>query len=233
MPDGPHPDVNIRLPDAPMEQERRLLTLGLPAAQAYVRANGLDRIVTNPRDARVGIIVAGKSYHDASSGDGRSGPRRRRAIWRSTVEARNDMASRSVGDPRVRRRPRRDFRRRGEGAADRGAGARYPVRSGRAAPRVVGKRDETGAALLKAERRTVVRAEIGLALAQRIGRYVENDEMAARRAFLEAQALRLERTSIAAVRKPYYCSGCPHNTSTKVIDGSRALAGSAAITWRC
>ncbi|MEE9347329.1 MAG: indolepyruvate ferredoxin oxidoreductase family protein, partial [Robiginitomaculum sp.] len=27
------------------------------------------------------------------------------------------------------------------------------------------------------------------------------------------------------IRSPFYCSGCPHNTSTKLPDGSRALAG--------
>ena len=29
----------------------------------------------------------------------------------------------------------------------------------------------------------------------------------------------------ASIRTPHYCSGCPHNTSTVVPNGSRALAG--------
>jgi indolepyruvate ferredoxin oxidoreductase len=64
LPEGAHPDVNIRLPDPPMEQEARMIGLGLPAAQAYARASGIDRIMLDAPGARVGIVTAGKSYHD-------------------------------------------------------------------------------------------------------------------------------------------------------------------------
>ena len=63
-PDGPHPDAHIRLPDPPLEQEARVFAIGLPAAQAYARANRLDRIVLDPPGARFGIVTVGKSYHD-------------------------------------------------------------------------------------------------------------------------------------------------------------------------
>ena len=63
-PDGPHPDANIRIPDPSLEQEARVFAVGLPAAQAYARANRLDRILLDPPGARFGIVTIGKSYHD-------------------------------------------------------------------------------------------------------------------------------------------------------------------------
>src|SRR5512145_1367934 len=59
-PDG----LNIRWPDGILEQEARILDWKVYAALAYVRANGLDRIVFDSPKARLGIITAGKSYGD-------------------------------------------------------------------------------------------------------------------------------------------------------------------------
>ena len=42
---------------------------------------------------------------------------------------------------------------------------------------------------------------------------------------LNAKEHALAKPAIELVRQPYFCSGCPHNTSTKVPDGSRAFAG--------
>src|SRR4029077_18080826 len=51
IPDGPR-DVSIRWPDSPLEQERRLFDIRLPAAVAFGRANGLNRVVSDPRGGR-------------------------------------------------------------------------------------------------------------------------------------------------------------------------------------
>ena len=60
--------LGIRWPDGILEQEARLLDYKVYAALAYVRANGLDRIVwdspAGSRPARLGIITTGKSYGD-------------------------------------------------------------------------------------------------------------------------------------------------------------------------
>jgi len=47
----------------------------------------------------------------------------------------------------------------------------------------------------------------------------------ARLKFLEAKEAALARPRDKIARIPYFCSGCPHNTSTRVPEGSKALAG--------
>src|SRR5918992_1052282 len=59
-PDG----LNIRWPDGILEQEARILDWKVYAALAYVRANGLDKVVFDSPRARLGIVTTGKSYGD-------------------------------------------------------------------------------------------------------------------------------------------------------------------------
>ncbi|HEY1141478.1 MAG TPA: indolepyruvate ferredoxin oxidoreductase family protein, partial [Lysobacter sp.] len=61
MPEG---GLNIRWPDPPLNQEMRLHQYAVKAAQAFARANRLDRIVLDSPNARLGIITTGKSYLD-------------------------------------------------------------------------------------------------------------------------------------------------------------------------
>src|SRR5439155_17506078 len=60
----PSDGLNIRWPDGILEQEARILDWKVYAALAYVRANGLDKVVFDSPKARLGIITAGKSYGD-------------------------------------------------------------------------------------------------------------------------------------------------------------------------
>ncbi len=98
-------------------------------------------------------------------------------------------------------------------------------------PRVIGKYDEKGEWDLPIGRWLLPpTGELGPAMiarviAGRIGRFYTSERIRDRLEFLDFQerALATRRTDIARV--PHYCSGCPHNTSTKVPDGSRALAG--------
>jgi len=221
LPDGPRPDANIRLPDAPMEQEARLITRGLPAARDYVRANGLDRLVANPPGARFGIVTAGKSYHDT-----------RQALAELGLEGQGGIRILKLAmtwpiDPATIR----DFARGleeilviEEKAPLIEQQLRDILYDQLERPRVVGKQDERGATLLRGHA-DLSSSDIALALARRVSGFVSLDRLHARASYLEQQAERLARTEIAATRKPFFCSGCPHNTSTKVIDGSRALAG--------
>ncbi|MGE3832938.1 MAG: indolepyruvate ferredoxin oxidoreductase family protein, partial [Parvibaculaceae bacterium] len=56
--------LNIRWPDTPQEQERRLHNSKIPAALAFARANPLDRLTLGGRKGRLGIITTGKAYVD-------------------------------------------------------------------------------------------------------------------------------------------------------------------------
>nr|MBP7394797.1 indolepyruvate ferredoxin oxidoreductase family protein [Zoogloea sp.] len=60
----PEGGLNLRWPDPPLVQEKRLLHFKLYAALAYCRANGLNRIVIDSPQPRLGIITSGKSYLD-------------------------------------------------------------------------------------------------------------------------------------------------------------------------
>ncbi len=98
-------------------------------------------------------------------------------------------------------------------------------------PRVVGKYDEKGEWDLPIGRWLLPPtgelgpARIARVIAERIRRFYTSPRIRDRLAFLDAQenVLAQRRTDIARV--PHYCSGCPHNTSTKVPEGSHALAG--------
>jgi len=215
LPEGVPPDVHIRPNDPWLEQEARVYNLGLPAAQQYARTNGLDRIVLDPPAPALGIVTCGKSYHD-------------------TMQALADLDGAPVRllklaltwpvEPQI-------VRRFAEGLSEivvveeKSAFVERQIRDilydlpDR--PRVIGRQDDAGAMLLRAGGELSA-DEIALALARRLP---QTESVRARRGFLEQQAEYLARADLATQRKPYFCSGCPHNTSTKVIDGSRALAG--------
>ena len=93
-------------------------------------------------------------------------------------------------------------------------------------PSVVGKRDETGAPLLPSEGEltpTMVAAAV-VARLRRLGH--RSPALEQRLAKLEAFDRPAEGVGAAKLqRTPYFCSGCPHNTSTKIPEGSRAMAG--------
>src|SRR5690606_37376930 len=91
-------------------------------------------------------------------------------------------------------------------------------------PLVVGKVDEKGQWLLHPENDLTV-GEVAHVIAARLARFYDSDRMRERLAYFTARETAYKTFRSPVDRKPYFCSGCPHNTSTKVPDGSRALAG--------
>lgn len=223
MPPG---GLNIRLRDQILEQEARLHDHKRAAAVAYLRANRLDRMVFRGGPApKVGVITVGKTYLDVRQALDELGIDEVKAAnlglrlfkvaapWPCVPENILEFAEglstiivieekRSLVEVQVREEM-----------------------YGRAnAPVLVGKRDEAGDWLFPVKG-ALDPNMIAIGIAERLLRHAPDEAVAARLANIRAfETRRAEQTDIAA-RTPYFCSGCPHNSSTKVPDGMRAYAG--------
>jgi indolepyruvate ferredoxin oxidoreductase len=222
----PRGGLNIRWPDPPMEAERRLHGPRMEAVAAFVRANAIDRIVVEPRHPRFGIITTGKAYLDVRQAFDDLG---------LTPDAVAALGIRLYKVGLTWPLERAGARRFAEGLQDvlvveekRGFIERqlieilYNLPADRR-PSVVGKRDEAGAPLLPSEGE-ITPTMVAKAITSRLERFgVSTPNLRQRIARLES----FERVQNVAKlqRSPFFCSGCPHNTSTVVPEGSRALAG--------
>jgi indolepyruvate ferredoxin oxidoreductase len=220
--------LNIRWPDTPLEQERRLHGPKMAAVAAFARANRLDRAVLDSPRARLGIITTGKAYLDLRQALAELGldDERARALGIRIYKVGLSWPLESDG-----------ARRFAEGLADvlvveekRGfiedqlCRILFNIDAARR-PLIVGKRDESGAPLLPSEGEigpTMVARAI-IARLQRLG--ADTPQLRQRLARLESFERPLDVPLPKTQRIPYFCSGCPHNTSTRVPQGSRALAG--------
>ncbi len=223
MPPG---GLNIRLHDSALAKEARLHDYKRPAMLAFARANKLDRLIfSGGRRPRIGIITTGKSYQDV-------------------VEALDLLGIDEVrgADLGIRLyKVAMPYPLEPEGVVAFGDGlelimvveekrALIEVQIkeelyGRAgAPPIIGKMDENGKWLFPAKG-ALEPVQIALALARRIAARGEHPEIVARIAELEAADRAAHAAKSVAERIPYFCAGCPHNTSTVVPEGSRAYAG--------
>ncbi len=245
MPPG---GVHIRWPDAPLDQEARLFDTKWYAALAYVRANKLNyNVVQGPHD-RFGIIASGKAFNDtrqALSDLGLDDDTLRQlgvrlhkvnVVWpleatitRSFAQGLQEILvveeKRQVIEYQLK-----------EGLYNWRADVR---------PNVLGKFDQpdgddrTGGEwsmpnpsenwLLRAKA-DLTPAIIAKAIAKRLNKLGVPEHIAARMeqrlAIIAARERALvELKTDTGERIPWFCSGCPHNTSTRVPEGSRAVAG--------
>ncbi|MFT7286322.1 MAG: indolepyruvate ferredoxin oxidoreductase [Halieaceae bacterium] len=223
----PEGGVHARWPDKPMEQERRLNKYKIYAARAFARANRLNRVVLNSPRARFGIVTSGKAYLDVMQALDDMG-------INSRVAAEIGLRVYKVGMPwPLEPQDTHDF---AEGLEeilvveekrslieDQLTGQLYnsPVA---ARPRVVGEFDEDGRDLLP-NLGELTPAIVALAIAARIRRFYQSEAMDERVRWIEEKEVSLARPANVAERVPHFCSGCPHNTSTKLPEGSHALGG--------
>ena len=240
MPPG---GLNIRWPDGFLEQEARLLDYKVYAALAYCRANRLDRIVWDSPRARLGIITTGKSYGDTIQALADLGIDERVAAdagirlykvamsWPLEPQGARKFAE-GLEEILVVEEKRQviEYQIKEE---------LYNWRDGARPPRVVGKFDDNGEWSIAAGQPAgnwllpahyeLSPALITKALASRFAKLGLDRQMGERYrervAYLEFKEKALAKPRVVANRLPYFCSGCPHNTSTQVPEGSRALAG--------
>jgi indolepyruvate ferredoxin oxidoreductase len=223
MPPG---GLNIRNRDGVLDQEARLQDFKRDAMLAFVRANNLNRIVlSGGRNAKIGIITVGKSYLDVRQALDELGL--------DEVKA-NDMGLRlyKVACPwPLSQRELVDFAR--------GLDKVIVVEEKRSLievqlreelygtanqPLCIGKKDEEGRWLFPVKG-ALDPNDIAIVIGERLLAYHNNDDLRGRVARLRHAQEVLVATSDVATRTPHFCSGCPHNSSTKVPEGMRAYAG--------
>ncbi len=223
----PEDGVHIRWPDPPLAQEKRLNLYKIYAARAFARANNLNRVMLDSPNPRLGIITTGKSYLDVRQALDDLGLDEALCAsvglrvlkvgmsWPLEPVSVHEFAQ-GLDEILVVEEKRSIIE-------DQLTGQLYnwPVSK---RPRVVGEFDEQGNSLLP-NLSELTPAMIARVIARRLAPIYTSDSIQTRLAFLDAKEKALAARSYSTVRTPHYCSGCPHNTSTKVPEGSRASAG--------
>ena len=244
MPPG---GLHIRWPDQPLEQEARLMDYKWYAALAYVRANKLNHnVISTPQD-RFGIIASGKAFNDTRQALNDLGLdddtcrnlgirlHKVNVVWPLEATITRDFAQ-GLQEILVVEEKRQVIEYQ---LKEELYNWRADVR-----PNVLGKFDEqegdgTGGewSMANPSQNWLLRAKADLtpaiiakAIAKRLKKLgVPADiisRMDQRLAVLSAREQQLiELKTDTGERAPWFCSGCPHNTSTRVPEGSRALAG--------
>ncbi len=216
------------------KQEALMQDYKIYAALAYARANRLNRTVIDSPNARLGIIASGKSYLDvmeameelgideAMAGDIGIRVFKVAMVWPLEPDGVREFAQ-GLDEILVVEEKRQIVEYQ---LKEQLYNWRDDVR-----PRVIGKFDEKGEWVhprgdwLLPPKADFSIAQIARVIAQRIARFHTSDLIKARLAFLEAKEKVLSRAVSTPPRPAWYCSGCPHNTSTRVPEGSLALAG--------
>ena len=223
---APPGGLNIRLGDQALAKEARLHDYKRAAILAFARTNGFDRIVTSGGPApKIGIITTGKSYLDV-----------RAAMDELGIDevAANRLGLRlyKVGMPWP-------LEPQGLLKFAQGLDLILVVEEKRALietqvkeqlydlpnrPRVLGKKDENEQSLFPAKY-ALDPSDIAIHLGERLIRTGAGDAIKDRIADLKRIKGNRPDSAEAATRIPYFCPGCPHNSSTVVPQGSRAYAG--------
>ncbi|MGV3493388.1 MAG: indolepyruvate ferredoxin oxidoreductase family protein [Ramlibacter sp.] len=243
MPPG---GVHIRWPDVALDQEARLFDTKWYAALAYIRANRLNHnVIATPHD-RFGIIASGKAYNDTRQAlldlgldddtCRRLGIRLHKVgvVWPLEAQGTREFAQ-GLREILVVEEKRQVIEYQ---LKEELYNWRPDVR-----PTVLGKFDEvegdysggewsrpnpTGHTLLRANA-DLSPALIARAIARRLKKQGLDADIVARidaqLAILEAKERAMQVVEVKGDRVPWFCSGCPHNTSTVVPEGSRAMAG--------
>jgi indolepyruvate ferredoxin oxidoreductase len=216
--------LSIRWPDQFLEQEARLHRFKLAAARAFARANQLDRIVLDSPAAKLGIVTCGKSYMDV-----------RQALQYLGID---EAEAQRLGLRVYKVGMTFPLEPQGAAAFARGLDQIVVVEEKRSliewqlkevlygqpgAPRIVGKHDEAGRLLFPSNGAldpNHIAVEIGRRILERTP-----DAQLEQRVREQTQLESRAPEKAAMDRTPYFCSGCPHSTGTRVPEGSVALSG--------
>lgn len=222
----PAEGLGLRQMRMPLAQEDWAVNRRIPAAQAFARANGIDRVVIDGERRTLSIVAAGKVYLDVRQALDDLGLDEARCaalgvrlykpgmIWPLEPEGLTDFArgSRELFVIEEKRPVMEE-----QIAAALFALPERPV--------LTGKRDGAGQPLLSAVGELSpgsVRAAI-FARLDALG--LVDDAIAARfRGFTDASARAAQRAAATRIRPAFFCSGCPHNSGTRLPEGSMAIS---------
>jgi indolepyruvate ferredoxin oxidoreductase len=236
--------VHIRWPDDALSQEARLFDFKWYAALAYIRANRLNHNVLQGPNDRFGLIASGKAYNDTRQAlldlglddetCRRIGIRLHKVavVWPLEAQATREFATglqeilvveekRQVIEYQIKEELynwRSDVRPVVLGKfneADEGGGE-WSVPNPRASTLLRANADLNPTLIAKAIAQRLLKLGVDADIASRIN---------AQLAIITAKEQAMSVSVVTADRQPWFCSGCPHNTSTKVPEGSRAMAG--------
>ena len=228
--------LNIRWPDPPLNQEMRLHQYAVDAACAFARANRIDRVVIDSPKARLGIVTTGKSYLDVLQALEYLGIDTRAAAdigirvykvgmtWPLEPIGIREFAK-GLEDIIVVEEKRSFIESQMKESM---YNWEHSVR-----PSIIGKYDESGAWVLPSTNE-LTPAMIAQVIAKRLGRFFTSDAITSRLRWIEGKEKELTLPRANFPRAAHYCSGCPHNTSTAVPEGSRGLGGIGChymVTW--
>ena len=242
--------VHIRWPDHALDQEARLFDTKWYAALAYIRANRLNYNVIEGKNDRFGLIASGKAYNDTRQAlldlglDDATcrqlGIRLHKVgvVWPLEAQLTREFAT-GLQEILVVEEKRQVIEYQ---LKEELYNWRADVR-----PNIYGKFNEVDGDFSGGEwsmpnptANTLLRANADLspaiiarAIAQRVKKMGLDGDMAARidaqLAILQAKESAMQALELGGIkgaeRAPWFCSGCPHNTSTKIPEGSRAMAG--------
>ncbi|MEH6592311.1 MAG: indolepyruvate ferredoxin oxidoreductase family protein, partial [Halioglobus sp.] len=235
--DFPTEGVNAFLQDSVYLQEARIRNYRLPAALAFARANRLNYVSHESETPRIGIVAMGKTWRDVRQALVDLGISEQQAAdlgitilkvampFPADLETYSEFAN-GLEEVLVIEEKRDQIEN-----GMRNACYNMPADQ---RPLILGRFDEQGLPLVDNSKQLTA-DEIALVIAQRIQRFYDTELTQARVRRLAGAG---ERTAglpaLNMQRLPYFCSGCPHNSSTKIPEGSRALGGVGChymVTW--
>ena len=223
----PEGGLNGQWPATPLEQEHLLNKYRIYAARSFAFANNLNRVTLDSPNPRLGIVTSGKSHLDVMEAledlginietareigirifkVGMSWPLEPRSLHQFAKGLNEILVveeKRSVIEDQIT-----------------GQLYNWPVAD---RPIVIGEFDENGNDLIT-NLAELTPALVARAIAGRILQFYTSQNIRQRLEFLDTKEHRLAKPNKALSRTPYFCSGCPHNTSTKIPEGSIGLAG--------
>jgi indolepyruvate ferredoxin oxidoreductase len=222
MPPG---GLHYRWPDLPGPQIEERMEAKKFAVWAFAAANPIDCAVHGISDARYGFVTTGKAHLDLMEALRLLGLDERECrrlgidvykvgmvwplAWRGALDFVRDKDEVLVVEEK-------------RGIIESQLKEYFYDYPGHKPERMVGKRDEEGARLVPWIGELSPRGLVPL-VARRLERIFPDEGLVRRAEALTAQPVLLQVEG--ATRTPYFCSGCPHNTSTKVPEGSKAMAG--------